>query len=162
MAAKRLYRSRDDAVVAGVCGGIAEYFSLDPSLVRLAVILTIFLGGAGVVVYLVAWLIVPENPAQARSANFERGEKIKDDVVSELRAVGTQMADKVESSLESIEGRPERRSAVFAGIALIILGAGFLFKNFIPWLEFEKLWPVVLIAMGVLLLIGAARPEKAS
>ena len=50
MEAKRLFRSRRDALVAGVCGGLAEYFKVDPSLVRLVCIIAIFLGGAGLVV----------------------------------------------------------------------------------------------------------------
>lgn len=162
MAAKRLYRSRRDAVIAGVCGGLAEYFGVDPSLVRLSVLLTVFLGGAGVVVYLVAWLIVPANPEQKPSPAFDRNQKIKEDVVEELRRVGGEIADRVEGSIEDVESRPERRSAVFAGLFLIILGAAFLFKNLIPWLDFDKLWPLLLIVMGVLLLVSAARQEKVS
>jgi len=162
VAVKRLYRSRRDTVIAGVCGGLAEYFDVDPSLIRLAVLVTIFLGGAGVVVYLVAWLIVPPNPEQKSSPAFDRNQKIKEEVVGELRRVGGDIADRIEGSIEDLEGRPERRSAVFAGLFLIVLGGAFLFKNFIPWLDFEKLWPLLLIVMGVLLLISAARQEKVS
>jgi len=47
-------------MVAGVCGGIAEYFDIDPTLVRLLTLLFILLGGAGVITYLIAWIIIPE------------------------------------------------------------------------------------------------------
>jgi len=160
MSAKRLYRSRQDCMIAGVCGGLAEYFDVDPSLVRLVVILTVFLGGAGLLLYLVAWLIVPENSEQSPNRAFEKNQKLKDDVVQELRRAGSNLGDKLEDSIEELEGRPERRSMVFLGLALIALGAAFLFRHLIPWLELQELWPVLLIVIGVLLLFGAARREK--
>ena len=56
---KRLYRSSQDKQVGGVCGGLAEYLNIDPSLVRLATILLILVAGTGVLAYLVAWFVVP-------------------------------------------------------------------------------------------------------
>ena len=138
MVAKRLFRSRRDALVAGVCGGLADYFKVDPSLVRLVFIIAIFLGGAGLVVYLVAWLIVPENPEQSPNPSFTKNQKLKEDVVGELRRVGSSLAEKFETAFEADEDRPERRSTVFVGLALIVIGAAFLFKNFIPWLEHDR------------------------
>ena len=58
-----MYRSPENKVIAGVCGGIAEYFDIDPTLVRLAWVLFCVLGGSGVLAYLVAALIIPERPA---------------------------------------------------------------------------------------------------
>lgn len=58
---KKLTRSRSDRMLAGVCGGLANYFGLDPSLVRIGyALLTLFTAFAGVIVYLILWLIVPE------------------------------------------------------------------------------------------------------
>ena len=162
MSAKQLFRSRKDGLIAGVCGGLAEYFNVDPSLVRLIFILAVFLGGAGLVVYLVAWLIVPENPEQSPTASFAKNQQMKEEVVGELKRVGSSLAEKFEATVEDGEERPERRSTVFVGIALIVIGAAFFLKNFIPWLDLESLWPVFLIGVGVLLLIGAARREKVS
>jgi Putative stress-responsive transcriptional regulator len=56
---KRLYRSRQNKQLGGVCGGLAEYFDLDPSLVRIAAVLLFFMAGTGFLAYLVAWFIVP-------------------------------------------------------------------------------------------------------
>lgn len=56
---KRLYRSSHDKKLGGVCGGIAEYFELDPSLVRIGAILLFFVAGTGLLAYLVAWFIIP-------------------------------------------------------------------------------------------------------
>ena len=57
---KRVYRSKKNKMLAGVCGGIAEYFEIDPVLVRLLFVLLLFMGFVGIIVYLVAWLIIPE------------------------------------------------------------------------------------------------------
>ncbi|MEK6954199.1 MAG: PspC domain-containing protein [Candidatus Micrarchaeota archaeon] len=59
---KRLYRSRKDRILGGVCGGMGKYFGVDPVLVRLLFVLLAFGAGSGILLYLVAWLIVPEDP----------------------------------------------------------------------------------------------------
>lgn len=59
---KRLYRSRKDKMLAGVCGGLAEYFAVDPSLVRLACVLLCLYAGTGLLVYILAAIIIPEAP----------------------------------------------------------------------------------------------------
>ena len=58
--AKRLYRPRDGRVVAGVCAGLAAYFGIDPTLVRLAFALATVFGGIGILLYLCAWIVIPE------------------------------------------------------------------------------------------------------
>jgi phage shock protein PspC (stress-responsive transcriptional regulator) len=60
---KRLYRSGNDRILGGVCGGIGEYFGLDPVLVRLGWIIFSIIFGAGILAYLIAWIIIPRNPA---------------------------------------------------------------------------------------------------
>ena len=60
---KRLHRSNENKVIAGVCGGIAEYFYMDPTLIRLAWILFCALGGSGVLAYIIAAIIIPEKTA---------------------------------------------------------------------------------------------------
>ncbi|MDO4354286.1 MAG: PspC domain-containing protein [Clostridia bacterium] len=57
---KRLYRIEQGKMLAGVCGGIAEYFDVDPSLVRLAWVLFCAVGGSGVLAYIVAAIIIPK------------------------------------------------------------------------------------------------------
>ena len=57
--AKRLQRSRDEKLIGGVCGGIADYFELDPVLVRAAFVLFALFGGTGLLLYVVLWVIMP-------------------------------------------------------------------------------------------------------
>ncbi|MCI9216153.1 PspC domain-containing protein [Lachnospiraceae bacterium 42-17] len=60
MEPKRLYRSRKNRMICGVCGGVAEYFSIDPSLVRLGLILFACFGGSGVLGYIIAAIVIPD------------------------------------------------------------------------------------------------------
>jgi len=57
---KRLTRSKKERIIAGVCGGIAEYFDIDPTIVRLGLVLVTLMGGAGILAYIIAWIIIPE------------------------------------------------------------------------------------------------------
>ena len=64
MSGKRIYRSRDHRMIAGVAGGIAEYLNVDPTIVRLIWLLTLLPGGVpGLVLYALCWIIIPEEPA---------------------------------------------------------------------------------------------------
>lgn len=59
---KRLYRSRTDRMLGGVCGGLATYLKMDPTVVRVIAVATILLPGPSIIAYLAAWVIVPEEP----------------------------------------------------------------------------------------------------
>jgi len=58
-ASKRLYRSRRERMIAGVCGGLADYFGIDPTWMRLIFIIFLLLGGSAFLVYIIMWLVVP-------------------------------------------------------------------------------------------------------
>lgn len=62
METKRFFRSKRERMIAGVCGGLAQYLGLDPTILRLVFILLLFAPPAGVLIYLILWLITPEEP----------------------------------------------------------------------------------------------------
>jgi phage shock protein C len=62
MNGKKLYKSKTDCKICGVCGGIAEYFSIDSTLVRLALVVFCLLGGSGILAYIIAALVMPDDP----------------------------------------------------------------------------------------------------
>ena len=130
---KRLDRSRKDVMIAGVCGGMAEYFDIDPVIVRLLTVLLVFAGGAAILIYLLGWLIIPKAP--------EGNE-----------AVAT--TEKTPSP-ETSEDKGNRGRLV-AGVILLILGFIFLASNFMPWFQFGKLWPLLLIVIGIVVLFKSA------
>jgi len=68
---KKLYRSADDRWLAGVCGGIAEYFDVDSTLIRVLFILFGFAVGGGLLIYIILWIIMPNAPAEGEMADFE-------------------------------------------------------------------------------------------
>jgi phage shock protein C len=140
---RKLYRSRTDSMIAGVCGGLAEYFSVDTILVRIAaVVLALTAHGAGLLAYLIFWIIVPQKP-------------IADSIVE----TGDARADA--AGTEGV--KTERKNGIlFVGAGLIVLGALFLLDNFVPVLFFSigKLWPVVLIVIGILVLRKGAGGEE--
>jgi phage shock protein C len=59
---RRLYRSRTNRQVAGVCGGLAQYFNMDATLFRVLFVVLAVLGGSGIVLYVAMWIIVPQEP----------------------------------------------------------------------------------------------------
>lgn len=60
---KRLYRSRDERMISGVCGGIGRYFNVDPTLVRLLFVVFALAGGPGLIAYIILAIVVPEEPS---------------------------------------------------------------------------------------------------
>jgi phage shock protein C len=72
----RLYRSATDKVIAGVCGGLAQYFGLDPAIVRLAFVVFALAGGASVLLYIVLWIAVPIGEGAPAVALGERGHEM--------------------------------------------------------------------------------------
>jgi len=74
---RRFYKSRRDRILDGVCGGLAEYSGIDPTLVRILWFLSVFINGLGIVAYLLAMIFVPVNPAHK---SFKEGEKRKNNV----------------------------------------------------------------------------------
>ncbi|WP_432663892.1 PspC domain-containing protein [Wukongibacter baidiensis] len=130
---KKLYRSRDDKMIAGVCGGIADYFAIDTALVRILWVLITFLGGAGIIAYIICAFVFPEG--SRLNGGIDDGEYI----------VGAKNYDGEYFKDEKNDGE---KNKVLAGSILIALGVLFLVKRYVYWFDFGKLWPVILIIVG--------------
>lgn len=130
VAPRRLYRSSDDQVVAGVCGGLGEYFGVDSTLIRIGFVLLVFAGGAGILAYILAWIFIPEAPADASAAATAPAAP-RDDWTS---------------------------GAVLLGLAFVVLGAFFLLDELWPdFLSWKYVWPVALVAVGLGILLRGRR-----
>jgi len=140
---ERLYRSGREKMVGGVCGGLADYFSVDVTLVRLIVLVAAFAGGVGFLAYLAAWVIIPINPAE-QDGHPENHNREFGDVVQG-------MASEVELATKRFS-RPEnheKRSKLAGGI-LVALGVFFLLERVLPyWFDMSKMWPLLLIIIGL-------------
>ena len=65
---KRVYRSKNERMLAGVCGGLGEYFNIDPTLVRILFIIFALIVGGGILLYIILWLLIPEEPEAVENA----------------------------------------------------------------------------------------------
>jgi phage shock protein C len=165
--ADRLYRSRDDRMLAGVAGGLAEMWDADPALIRIIwALLVIFTGGVALLVYIVMAIVVPEAdevyPAQAAST----GDPGATAHVDAPLPTGSGWATPPPTSRDArAEMRAARRAAgrerggmsggVLLGGFLVLLGLFFLAREYLPNIDFDWFWPLVLVALGAVLLVSA-------
>jgi phage shock protein PspC (stress-responsive transcriptional regulator) len=140
-------------MIGGVCGGIAEYFDVDSTLVRLLAVLVVLLGGAGVIAYIIAWIVIPKNPEQESDEKFEKREKIKE----KIKKGAENVIEEVKEHFESKESNhhTERNRRIWGGIIVIIIGVVFLFGSFFPWVAWSNLWPLIVIALGIIIMVKA-------
>ncbi|HHT48895.1 MAG TPA: PspC domain-containing protein [Firmicutes bacterium] len=134
----RLYRSRQERMIAGVAGGLAEYFEVDVALIRLLWLITFFMGG-GFIAYLLAWFVIPERP-------------------TELSAEDQSTID-LDERAENQEELDKRWR--FGGLVLIVAGLIFLLREILPWrLLGRNLLPVALIVVGLFILFNGFKSNK--
>ncbi|MCP5053313.1 MAG: PspC domain-containing protein [bacterium] len=162
---KRLYKSRKDKVIDGICAGVAEYFEIDPVLVRVVFVLFFIFGGIGLIAYIVGMIIIPRRPLGEESA------------ASQAETAGTPAPEPPPSPTpappppapEPVSDSSNKGSLVI-GIVLVVLGMIFLldnlpfFRGFHFWGWFRhRFWdfvvPGIFIAVGIVLLMKS-REEK--
>jgi phage shock protein C len=150
---RRLFRSPDDRILAGVAGGMAETYDFDPALVRVGWALLILVsGGVFLLLYIVMALVVPLRPAGMGvwAAAAPEGTPVQP---------GATPAGPSGSWNQPGYGTHYRRrdgsGALIIGLVLILAGAYFLARQFIPALNTALIWPVVVIGAGLLLIIFA-------
>ena len=177
---RRLYRCRHDRQLAGVAAGMAEYLEVDPTLVRVLWILSAFLGGFTIVLYIILAFVIPLEPAATpapgpwQTAGPAWG-------APPTQAAGTTPTDEASGSVEDPgagspsgggaanlgwtaplpDQRPEARGGrggLYLGVLLIVFGAIAMVNALIPgWAGSAALGPAFLVAVGVALLVGATR-----
>ena len=144
-----LFRSRDDAMIGGVCGGMGAFLSINPIYIRLFFILLIFGNGIGILLYLLLWIIIPVD-----------GEINRSSLARTVRSGSQEIVDRARSAqdeLTQLLRDQQSRLGVLAGAALIIVGFLVLLPNVhLVWLDgfnFNLIWPILLVMGGLALLI---------
>ncbi len=142
---KKLYRSKTDRIIFGVCGGLGEYFEIDSLVVRILFLLLTVSGGAGIILYLILAVIVPsEEKVKPKNGN---GKKI-DEAVEETR----------ERAQEFAEGIKNRKWIMNAkniiGLIIVLVGLNVLFEQvfrFSPFafINWGVIWALVIIFIGL-------------
>lgn len=162
---KKLFRSNKDKMLGGVAGGLAEYFAIDPTLVRIIFVVSLFAGGAGVLAYIILWIVVPEEPFAFAASNAGTGTTGAPDSASgadDQAGTGTGPADEGKAQpnyqqyYQAMAEQKHKRSSIF-GVVLVAVGLLFLLDNFIPRIHFGDFWPLLLVAVGVGLLLNARK-----
>ncbi|MCH7946950.1 MAG: PspC domain-containing protein [candidate division Zixibacteria bacterium] len=138
---KRLYRSNSCRMLGGICGGMGEYFEVDPTVVRvIAVILGLASAGWAVIAYIIGWIIIPEE------------------------LPGTVKAKK--SSEPDNKPKAHYASATwtryFPGLALIFFGSIILVRENLFWFAWDEIWPVMLIGIGLALIFWRSNSVRSA
>jgi phage shock protein C len=158
MEPKRFYRSRTDRVLAGVCGGLAEYLNIDPLLIRLLFVVLALIGGGGFLLYIILWLVTKEVPAGWQSATVTPPSENRQDPAPDQQPVEDSPKPQ---PVPAREPRPKKKyKGLIGGLVLITLGILFLIQEFSETLDFGDLWPVLLVVIGVGLLFIAVAGRR--
>ena len=166
----RLYRSPDDRILAGVAGGLAETYDLDPALVRVGwAFLMLVTGGIFLLLYIVMAIVVPLRPASmtlwdAPGAATPPMAPPGPDATGGVgpMAAGQPTPPPSYYRRQRREHRDGTAGLVFGAI-LIIVGGYFLFRSYIPSFDWDLIWPLIVIGGGALLVIAAlSRPRSIS
>lgn len=137
---QRLYRSQVDRMLTGVAGGMAEYLRVDPVIVRMLWVVAVFLSsGVGLLVYVALAIVMPSAPPLDDDAHGAEGSD----------------ADETRTG-ESRRAARSNGVAILVGSALIVIGAVALMSQF-GWFDAWRLWPLLLIALGGLLIFNQRR-----
>jgi len=154
---KRLYRDELNKKVAGVCAGLADYLSIDVTIIRVIFLITLIAKGGGGLIYLILWAALPKKPL-----NLYNNPHV-DYTVPPQSAPFTFTSGGVPPNVP-FSAQPVKKSSnagLVAGIVLVLMGSFFLLDQFniIPDISFDKFWPMILIVVGVGILFSGKKDQ---
>lgn len=151
----RLYRSDTDKVIGGVCGGLGEYLSVDPLLMRIAFAILAMASGIGLTLYILMWIFIPAVHADALTQK-----EVTRNNVQEIQEQAQEWGHKARETLSGAPSRKMGNQMLIAGAVLVGLGLLSLLRNFglLTWIS--RLWPLVLIAVGAVILLDNLRGKE--
>lgn len=122
---RKLQRNTQNKVIAGVCSGLADYFGIDAALMRVIFVVLLLAGCSGFLIYLILWIVMP-------AAKLSQSQQVFND---------------------QPVAQPESKGGWIAGAILIAIGGLCLISNLVPKFNWSTFWPVLLIALGLLLIV---------
>ena len=141
---RRLSRNSMNRVIGGVCSGLAEFFGLDVALVRIAFVIAFLFASFGFWLYIILWIVLPVE-GQQTTVNGQQST-----VNGQQSTVNSQQSESVSKPESTVK-------SIFAGSFIILIGMLFLVNNFIPISWIWKLWPLILVAIGVVMIVTASK-----
>ncbi|PID58683.1 MAG: hypothetical protein CR986_07400 [Ignavibacteriae bacterium] len=153
---KKLYRSREQKVIGGVAGGLANYLDIDPVILRIIFILITIFEGFGILVYIILWIAIKEEP-QSPIYRGENKNNFGEDNPSENKfgEFDNKHETKNIAKIENVSSPNNTSGKIILGVILILLGIFFLMERFIPFFDFEILFALGTIIIGVYLIYNS-------
>ncbi len=149
----RLYRSRTDRFLGGVCGGIGKYLGIDPTIIRLVFLVLLFTQGFGFLIYLILWILLPvEGGAETSTGS------VGDRLGEGMKGVG--------EDIRNVAQTPHPQAGLWFGAGLVVLGVVLFAERLgemlglgwlTQWFNWSTLWPVLIIVLGVALILRGSR-----
>lgn len=170
---RKLYRDEFHKKIAGVCAGLAEYFNIDVTIVRVIFLLALIFHGGGFLIYIIFWIVLPKKPLFINpNVDYRVPPQNPTDSGTQFTGApytytGTSFSDQPYPN-QPFPNQPyqaPRNStslvAIVFGVILIIIGGSILLDDFdiLPYWDFARLWPIVLIVVGCAIMISGERKK---
>ena len=151
MSQKKLTRTPHDRKVAGVCGGLGEYFDMDPLVFRVIFLFLLFFGGTGLILYIFLWILIPERKGDSSEEYGYDTSEIINDVVDTAEVIG-----KIINHSHKHKKTGHKHKGILLGLLLVAVGFLLLGRSFglfdFYWNNLFKLWPLLIVWIGIALL----------
>lgn len=143
---KKLYRSKANRVIFGVCGGLGEYFDIDPLVVRILFILLTFTGGSGIVIYLILAIMIPDSDGNRKTVN---------EVISGTQEKTQELAEEIKKNSAWIVNIKN-----IVGLIIVFIGLDILFEqvfDFNPFsiINWGMVWALILVLIGLRIIFNS-------
>ncbi len=145
---KKLYRTINDKVIAGVAGGLAEYFDIDVVIFRLLFVLLVLFGGGGLLAYIIMWIVIPPKRIPFQYSNSSSASPSGESTPQDNEVHTENASAEQQPPVAPTKKNTPSNTSLIAGIILIVLGVLFLANRMMPWIDLGNLWPVLLIIGG--------------
>ena len=176
---KKLYRNEYHKVLGGVCSGLADYFAMDVTLLRVLFVFCLFFtAGSILIAYIVLWIVLPKrgfmfNNFNNPTVDYTVPPQQPGGPFNDARQTGNPFGDNPfggnpyggnpyeGNPVENIPPRQKSHAGIIAGTVLILIGAFILIDNFdlIPDFDFDRLWPLILVLVGGALIVSGQKSE---
>jgi phage shock protein C len=144
---KRLYRSKENRMIFGVCGGLGEYFEVDPLIIRILFILLSLTAGSGIILYLILAVIIPNEGVKEKT-------KGKKDLIEETQEKTQELAQEIKK-----HGAWISNARNIFGLVIILIGFNLLFEQIFKyspfaWVNWGIFWSAIIIILGLRLIFN--------
>ena len=161
---ERLYRSRKNRILGGVCSGLANYFKIDPVIIRVLFVLFVIFKGFGVLLYIILWIIMPEEPVLFNYYSNNTS-KPSDGTTEENKTENATNSDETKMNSENIPNftmnetpvPKTSKSSFIGGIILIAGGFLLLFDNLFDIIDRIDIFPLLFIGIGIYLIYNYSK-----